>query len=135
MNQKGEISTLKAWLMVLASLIDDAVVLALILLGMWYFHVKITWGIILVLAVAMVAFVFIMHKAVVPALRRRKLSGSEGMIGAIGRVTESLKPGGTVKINDEYWKARSVEGEIEAGGSVEVTGINGLNLEVRKKSQ
>ena len=63
MNKKGEISALKAWLMVLASLIDDAAVLVLIFLGLWFFHVKITWPLILVIAVVMVAFVFIMHQS------------------------------------------------------------------------
>jgi membrane-bound ClpP family serine protease len=133
MNKKGEISTLKAWLIIAASLIDDAVVLVLIILGLWYFHVTITWWIILVVALAIVAFIFVMHKAIVPAVRRRKVSGAEGMIGMIGKVTEPLQPAGTVKIKGEYWKAKSVEGEIKIGDDVEVLGIDGLNLEVRKK--
>ncbi|OGN94716.1 MAG: hypothetical protein A2Y89_01195 [Chloroflexi bacterium RBG_13_51_18] len=133
MDKKGEISLLKAWLIIAASLIDDAIVLALILLGLWFFNVKITWSIILVIAAVMVALVFIMHKAVVPAIRRRKISGAEGMIGMIGKVTEPLKPMGTVKIKDEYWTAISTEGDVDTGEDVEVTAINGLNLEVRKK--
>jgi membrane-bound ClpP family serine protease len=133
MNKKGEISIRKAWLLVLVSLIDDAAVLALIFVGLWYFHVKITWWLILVIAVGMVAFVFIMHKAVIPSLCRRKVTGAEGMIGAVGEVTVALKPKGTVIIKGEYWKARSSEGDIEAGSMVEVIGIDGLNLEVREK--
>jgi membrane-bound ClpP family serine protease len=38
-----------------------------------------------------------------------------------------------VKIKDEYWQAKSVEGEIEIGSKVEVTKISGLHLEVRRK--
>jgi membrane-bound ClpP family serine protease len=133
MNKKGEISALKAWLIVLASLIDDAAVLALIFLGMWYFHVKITWPLILLIAVIMAAFVFIMHKAIVPSLRRKKITGAEGMIGAIGKVTEPLNPAGTIKIKGEYWEARSIEGDIEVGSTVEVTKIDGLHLEVKRK--
>ena len=133
MNKKGEMSALKAWLIIAASLIDDAVVLALIILALWYFHVQITWPIILVIALLMIVFVFLMHKAVVPAIRRRKTTGAEGMIGMIGKVAETLKPTGTVKIKGEYWKARSVEGEIKLGENVEVLRIAGLNLEVRKK--
>jgi membrane-bound serine protease (ClpP class) len=132
MNKKGEISVRKAWLMVLASLLDDAVVLALIFLGLWCFHVEITWWLILVIAAAMVVFFIIVHKAVIPAVRRRKVTGAEGMIGAAGKVTEALKPAGTIRIRGEYWKASSVEGEIETGGEVEGVGISGLNLEVRK---
>jgi membrane-bound serine protease (ClpP class) len=134
MTKKGETSALKAWLIVMASLIDDAIVLALIFLGLWFFHVKITWTLILVIALVMVAFVFIMHKAVVPSLRRRKVTGTEGMIGMVGKVTEPLSPVGTVKVKDEYWKARSVEGDIGIDEDVEVVGITGLTLKVKRKS-
>ncbi|MFA5308556.1 MAG: NfeD family protein [Dehalococcoidales bacterium] len=133
MNKKGEMSTLKAWLIVLASLIDDIAVLALIFMGLWLFHVKVTWPLILIIALLMAVFVFIMHKAVIPALRRRKVNGAEGMIGMTGRVTEALHPAGTVKIKDEYWQAAAAEGEIETGAMVEVTKINGLRLEVKRK--
>ena len=133
MNKKGEVSVRKAWLIVLASLIDDAVVLALIFLGLWFFRVEITWWIILVVMVAIVAFILVMHKAVVPAIRRCKISGAEGMIGEVGEVTQALKTKGVVKIKGEYWKAKAVEGEVEIGEDVEVVGINGLDLEVRKK--
>jgi membrane-bound ClpP family serine protease len=133
MNKKGEISARKAWLIVLASLLDDALVLALIFIGLWLFHVEITWWIILIVMVAIVAFFLIMHKAVVPAIRRRKISGAEGMIGTVGEVTQPLNPKGMVKIKDEYWNAVSNTGNIELGEEVEVLGINGLNLEVKRK--
>jgi len=131
---EGEMSRRKAWLIVLVSFLDDAVVLALIFLGLWLFHVKITWTLILIIGLAMVAFVFIMHKAVIPSLRRKKVAGREGMIGTVGIVMETLNPEGTVKVKDEYWKARSVEGDITVGEEVEVMGVIGLKLEVKKKT-
>jgi membrane protein implicated in regulation of membrane protease activity len=131
---EGEMSRRKAWLIVLVSFLDDAVVLALIFLGLWLFHVKITWTLILIIGLAMVAFVFIMHKAVIPSLRRRKLAGREGMIGTVGWVTEPLDPEGTIKVGDEYWKARSVDEDIMVGEEVEVMRVIGLKLEVRKKT-
>jgi membrane-bound serine protease (ClpP class) len=133
MDKKGEISLLKAWLIIAASLIDDAVILALIFLGFWLFHVEITWPLILIIVVIMVAFIFIMHRAVIPVIRRRIVSGAEGMIGMTGKVTESLNPVGTVKIKGEYWKAKAIKGNIEIGEDIEVVRIDGLNLEVRKK--
>lgn len=126
-------SVLKAWLIIAASLIDDAIVLGFIFLGFWLFHVEITWPLILIVAVVMVAFIFIMHRAVIPAIRRRKISGAEGMIGMAGKVTESLKPIGTVKIKDEFWKAKATNDIIEVGEDIEVVGITGLNLEVKRK--
>jgi membrane-bound ClpP family serine protease len=135
MDKKGEMSTLKAWLIVLASLIDDALVLAVIFIALWLFHVEITWPLIVIIAAVMVVFVVIMHKAVVPTIKRRKVSGAEGMIGMLGKVTETLKPGGTVIIKGEHWKAKAIKGSIEVGEDVEVVSINGLNLEVRKKKR
>jgi len=134
MNKKGEISVRKAWLIVLVSLLDDAVVLALIFIGLWLFHVEITWWIILIVIVAIVTFFLIMHKAVIPAIMRRKMSGAEGMLGMTGEVTETLCPKGTVKINGEYWKAVCNEGDVNTGEEVEVLRITRLKLEVRKKS-
>jgi membrane protein implicated in regulation of membrane protease activity len=134
MTKKDEISALKAWLVVLVSLLDDALVLALIFVGLWLFHVKITWTLILIIALVMVAFAFIMHKAVVPSLRRKKITGTEAMIGMVGTVTEPLSPEGTVKVKDEYWKARSVEGNIGIGEEVEVVSIAGLSLEVKRRA-
>jgi membrane-bound ClpP family serine protease len=132
MPKNNGTSALRAWLLVLASLIDDALVLTLVFLGLWYFHVRITWEIILVIALVMAGFIVLMHKAVVPALRRRQTTGREGMIGLTGRVTQALDPTGTVHIKDEYWQASSVEGKIEVGEGVEVVGIDGLKLKVRK---
>jgi membrane-bound serine protease (ClpP class) len=133
MKDRGEISAFKAWLIVLASLLDDAALLVLIFLGLRFYHVKITWPIILAAALAVVIFFVIMHKAVVPAIRRRKVTGAEGMIGMTGKVTRALKPQGAVKIKDEYWEAKSINGDIGINEDVEVVEINGLILEVKRK--
>jgi len=134
MNKKGRISILKAWLIIAASLIDDVLILAFIFLGLWLFHVEITWPLILIVVLVMVAFVFIMHKAVIPAIQRRVVVGTEAMIGKTGEVAELLNPTGTVKYKGEYWQART-KGVIDKGEEVEVVGINGLILEVRKKKR
>jgi membrane-bound serine protease (ClpP class) len=133
MANKGEISNLKAWLMVMASLLDDAALLALIFLVLRFYHVKITWPIILSAALAVLIFFIVMHKAVIPALRRRKVTGAEGMIGQTGEVTQTLKPQGVIIVNGEYWEAMSLNGEVGIKEDVEVVGINGLILEVQKK--
>jgi membrane-bound ClpP family serine protease len=134
MQKKSETSLLRAWLIVLASLLDDALVLVLVFLALWYFHVEITWTIILVIVLVMAGFILLMHKAVVPALRRRKITGREGMIGMTGRVTRSLDPKGMVEIKGEYWQAKSIEGRIKRDETVEVVAIDGLKLEVKKKA-
>jgi membrane-bound ClpP family serine protease len=75
-----------------------------------------------------------MHRAIIPSLRRKKVTGAEGMIGLEGTVTEPCCPKGMIKIRDEYWKAVSTGGDIVVGEEIEVVGIKGLSLEVRKKS-
>jgi membrane-bound ClpP family serine protease len=133
MAKKNEMSLLKAWLIITASLLDDVIIFGLILLGLWLFHVEITWVLIVVVFIIMAVFVVIMHKAVVPAIRRRVVVGVEGMIGTTGWVTETLKPAGMIKIKSEYWQARAAKGTIETGEEVEVVEIDGLCLEVKKK--
>ena len=133
MSNSGKISTLKAWLLVLVSLVDEAILLVLIFLGLKFFHVAITWPLILVVALVVIVYFFIIHKAVVPAIRRRNAAGADGMIGLAGEVTQALNSQGVIKINGEYWHAISLDGDIGAGEDVEVVGINGLILEVKRK--
>jgi membrane-bound serine protease (ClpP class) len=133
LTKQRDTTGLKAWLLTLASLIDDVLFIGILFLVLRLVHVKITWPIILFVAAVVVAFFFIMHKAIVPGLRRRKMTGAEGMIGLTGVVTQTLQPLGMIKIEDEYWKANASEGNIGVGDEVEVVGINGLVLEVKRK--
>ena len=123
----------KAWLIVLVALLDDIAALVLVFLLLRLFNVKMSVPVMVIAGLALGTIIFFVHRAVVPSLRRRKVTGAEGMIGEIGKVTESLKPMGIIKINGEIWKATCQQGEIDAGCDVEVVGIKGLNLEVRKK--
>jgi membrane-bound ClpP family serine protease len=133
MPKKGEISKLKAWLIVLAALLDDVAVLALIFVILWFFDVKLPLSAMIAIGLVFGTVVFIVHRAVVPSLRRKKITGAEGMLGLTGEVTQPLTPKGVVKIKGEYWNAESVEGEISVGEDVEVLGVKGLNLEFRRK--
>jgi membrane-bound ClpP family serine protease len=133
MKAKGEPSTLKLWLIVLIALLDDAAALVLIFLALWYFGVDIPlWAMVLIGLVAG-TFIFVLHRAVVPSLRRRKVTGAEGMLGQTGEVARALRPEGTVMVGGEYWQAKSLDGDIDKGEEVEITGIDGLRLEVRRK--
>jgi membrane-bound ClpP family serine protease len=134
MKDSGKGSNLKAWLLALASLIDDILLLVILFVALKLFRVEITWAIILAVVAVVIAFFFIMHKAIVPAIRRRNVTGAEGLIGETAMVTQTLKPRGMVKVKDEYWNARSVEGTINVGEAVEVVGISGLVLDVKRKN-
>ncbi|MBN1693068.1 MAG: NfeD family protein [Dehalococcoidales bacterium] len=134
MDKKDATTKTKAWFIVLLALLDDIIVLAIIALILWIFDVELSIPVIIVLVLALGTLIFILHRALIPAIMRRKTSGAEGMLGMTGEVTESLCPKGTVKINGEYWKAVCNEGDVNTGEEVEVLRIIGLNLEVRKKS-
>src|SRR4030042_3700706 len=133
MNKKGETTGLKAWLIVLIALLDDIAALVLVFVVLWLLDIRLSIPALVIIGLVLGTIIFFIHRAVVPSLRLKKLSGAEGMIGAVGEVTVALKPKGTVIIKGEYWQARSVEGEIEIGGEGEVLGKHVLMLEVRKQ--
>ena len=73
-------------------------------------------------------FLFVVG-AGVKALRTRTVTGMEGLIGEVGVVRTRLTPRGQVFLRGELWTAEA-EGEVEAGESVRVTGVDGLTLRV-----
>ena len=127
--------TIKDWLMVLVLLLDDAVALALVLLVLWALGIKIPLWVTIVIALLLGTFAFITHKVIIPSFHKKKVTGSEGMIGLEGEVIEPLAPVGVVKVGDEYWKAKSVGEKIEAGEEVEILGLRKLTLEVKHKGE
>jgi membrane-bound serine protease (ClpP class) len=65
-------------------------------------------------------------------LRRYKVrTGSEALIGAVAEVVETCDPRGRVRLRGEIWRARCPGTAPAAVGQlVEVTGVDGLTLEV-----
>lgn len=63
--------------------------------------------------------------------RARPRLGAQGMIGEIGVARHRLAPAGTVVVRGEYWAAESEE-PVDVGERVEVTGVEGLRLRVRR---
>ena len=127
--------TIKDWLIVLVLLLDEAVALVLVLLVLWFLGIEIPLSIAIVIALLLGAFGFITHKAVIPALHRKKFTGSESMIGLTSKVIEPLTPVGIVKVSGELWKAKSIGEDIETGEEVEIVGLNGLTLTVKCKDR
>ena len=75
------------------------------------------------------------HVAVIPSFHRRIVTGSEGMLGVQGRVVKPLKPVGTIVIKGEHWRAKSIEDSIEVNENVEIVGLDGLTLNVKRKGR
>ncbi len=80
-------------------------------------------------------FVFVVAKAAA-TLRRRPMTGSEGLAGQIGVARTRLVPEGMVLVEGELWKARVEDAAtVEAGQSVVVVRRDGFCLWVRPADQ
>ena len=89
--------------------------------------------IVLVVGTTAGLFLFVVGTAV-HSLRRRPVSGREGVLGALGIVKGRLDPAGTVFVQGTLWSARSSV-PIEAGATVRVVGVEGLRLTVEKVTE
>lgn len=127
--------TVKDWLIVLLLLLDEAAALVLVLVALWFFRIRVPLWVAIFIALLLGAFAFIVHKVVIPSFHKRKVTGSEGMIGLEGTVVEPLTPSGVIRVEGEYWKAKSVDEAIAAGEEVEVLGLNRLVLQVKRKER
>ncbi len=67
----------------------------------------------------------------IKAWRQKPLSGMEALVGEIGEVKVRLSPRGKVWVHGEYWNAEGEE-EIEVGERVQVSGVKGMTLKVRR---
>jgi len=126
---------IKDWLIILVLLLDEAAALLLLLLVLWVLGIQISLPITIVIALLLGTFAFITHKVIIPSFHKKKVTGSEGMIGIEAEVIEPLTPVGVIRVEDEYWKAKSVGEDIAAGENVEILGLDRLMLTVRCKNR
>ena len=91
---------------------------------------QISWAVMIPVIGLTALLSFAMVGMGVRALRRRPLTGSEGMVGLVGIAKTALSPRGQIAIRGELWEAMSEE-PVEAGRMVEVTAIEGLRLRVK----
>ena len=128
-------STIKDWLKVLVLLLDEAAAVALIFLVLWILEIEIPLPVLIPVALLLGALIFIIHKAIIPTFHKKRITGSDGMIGIEGRVTKPLTPMGVVRVGDEYWKAKSVGENVAIDKEVEILEVAGLTLMVRPKEE
>ena len=132
-DTKSRLRTITDWGKVLILLLDEAAVIAVILLILHFVGIQIPLAIMIVGGITVGIFVFIIHIAVIPSFHRKKVTGREGIIGEQGRVVKPLTPVGTIIVKGEYWGAKSVEDSIGANENVEIVGLERLTLRVRRK--
>ena len=82
-------------------------------------------------AIALTSISLAIALLVVRTRQQRTTLGAEGLVGEIAEARSRLAPKGTVLVRGEYWTAVA-DGVVEAGESVVVTGMDGLQLRVRR---
>ena len=76
-------------------------------------------------------FFFFTVSLAVRARRRKPVTGVEGLKGAIGVASTAVNSQGMVRVHGEIWSAWSEE-PVGQGDKIEVVGVEGLRLKVRK---
>lgn len=85
-------------------------------------------------AVVSAAFFILVIGMAIKARRRKVVSGSEEMIGAIGEVIDDFQKNGSVFVHSESWEAQT-DTPLKKGEKVRVTGRKGLLLLVTPLTQ
>jgi len=83
-----------------------------------------TYGVILALSILVYVYV-------IRAMRQPVETGAEQILRSIGKVIEVGANDSRVRVHSEIWRAASAE-RLKPGDQVEIIGIDGLKLRVRK---
>ncbi|GIX46459.1 MAG: serine protease [Candidatus Tectimicrobiota bacterium] len=89
--------------------------------------------IIAVVGTTAALFTFVIGAAV-RSVKRRPVSGQEGLIGERGKVVRRIDPEGTVFVRGSLWTARSTT-PLEEGTPIRVVRVEGLKLIVEKATE
>jgi membrane-bound serine protease (ClpP class) len=92
------------------------------------------WLIVLVV-VALAAFVAISIIWGIRAHQQQILAGREDLVGKTAEAKTVMRPKGTVFVEGEHWTAISEKGRVEPGEEVIITKVDGLKLWITKKEQ
>ena len=89
---------------------------------------------IVIIAIAIAAFLVITIILVIRAHRRQVSAGREDLIGKTAEVKTALNPKGTVLIEGELWMAIPEDCQAEPGDEVVITKVDHLKVWVTKSN-
>ena len=99
------------------------------------FGIPIGWDVFIGLAVALALPLFIASYVVAKNLKKKPVSGIEGMIGHDAKIVEWDGKSGRVHIQGELWAAHSeFEHSFSVGDSVTVSAVRDMSLRIHLKS-
>ncbi len=87
------------------------------------------WAVILPVVLTLVVMFGFIARLVIISMKRKPVTGAEGMIGQVGTASTDIDGQGKIFVHGEYWDALS-QIEIAQGARIQVTGIDGLVLRV-----
>lgn len=85
------------------------------------------------MAVGIGGFFLLVVRAVLRARRAPVTTGAQALTGRSGVAVSDLEPAGTVRVDTETWSAVAEGGPIQRGEVVEVVGVEGVTLRVRRQ--
>jgi membrane-bound serine protease (ClpP class) len=91
---------------------------------------QISWSVILPVVGTAAGLSLLIVGMGMRAMRRRPVTGVEGMVGRVGIARTALMPRGQILIHGEIWEALS-DHPLQSGDSVEVVRMEGLTLYVK----
>jgi membrane-bound serine protease (ClpP class) len=97
--------------------------------------IEVNRGLIIGVAIGAAAFSTFIVGAVIRGQRRRKATGTEGMVGQMAVVKTPLRPRGTVLAEGELWSAQLDKGEAAPGEEVTIVSVDRMLLHVRRRSE
>ena len=120
-------------LAIISTLLEEAALVAVVLLGLPHLDIHLPRAGLIGLMVAWGAWSVITYRMGSRALRRKPVIRLP-VTGSHGRVVSRLAPEGLVRIESELWVAKSAGAEIDVGTEVIVVEQDGLRLVVRKST-
>jgi len=97
-------------------------------------NMGISWALIIAITITNILFIFFVLGMAIKARQRKIVSGSEQMIGSIGKATSDFETKGQILIHGEIWQAKS-ETPVKKGQHVLVLKIEGLILQITPYNQ
>jgi len=92
---------------------------------------RVSWSVIIPAALLTAGFFAVVMGLAYRIWKTKPTTGREGLIGERAVVRRRVDPEGQVMVRGELWRARADEA-LDPGESVEVVGVDGLTLEVRR---
>jgi len=98
-----------------------------------YPYLAISRGVIIGVTVFTSAFFAFLVAMVAKSLRRKPVSGMEGMIGLTVKARSDVGEHGTVFLGGEIWNATAEGDPVKKGEKAVIAGVQGLTLKVRRE--